>query len=106
MNYVLTRDGTIYSGVQMRWNAHCINTIKMGLLWAKITYPRLALLAPNRYEVDLSNEILNIDFGQGAAKILEVKIGSQKKVPADSANLGGIGSNQAESAVIFFDLQL
>ena len=34
----------------------------------------LGLLAPNRYEVDLSNEVLNIDFGQGAAKISKVKV--------------------------------
>ena len=32
-----------------------------------------------RYEIDLSNEILNIDFGQGAAKIPEVKVGDWKK---------------------------
>ena len=30
-------------------------------------------LAPRRYVMDLSNEVLNIDFGQGAAKTLEVK---------------------------------
>ena len=29
--------------------------------------------------MDLLNEVLNIDFGQGAAKILEVKIGVRKK---------------------------
>ena len=28
----------------------------------------------NRYQVDLSNEALNIDFDQGAAKIPEVKV--------------------------------
>ena len=33
----------------------------------------------NICSVDLSNEVLNIDFGQGAAKISEVKVGSQKK---------------------------
>ena len=33
----------------------------------------------NRYEMDLSNEVLNIDFGQGAAKISEVKVGRRKK---------------------------
>ena len=36
-------------------------------------------MSPNRYEVDLLNEVLNIDFGQGAAKISEVKVGGQKK---------------------------
>ena len=29
--------------------------------------------------MDLSNEVLNIDFGQGAAEISEVKVGGQKK---------------------------
>ena len=37
------------------------------------------LYSPNRYEIDLSVDILNIDFGQGAAKILEVKVGVWKK---------------------------
>ena len=36
-------------------------------------------LSPIRYEIDLSNEVLNIEFGQGAAKIPEVKVGVQKK---------------------------
>ena len=38
----------------------------------------LGLLALNN-EIDLSNEVLNIDFGQGAAKISEVKVGGKKK---------------------------
>ena len=29
--------------------------------------------------MDLSNEVLNIDFDQGAAKILEVKVGVREK---------------------------
>ena len=37
------------------------------------------LLAPNRYELDLSKEVLNILFIQGAAKISEVKVGGKKK---------------------------
>ena len=36
---------------------------------------RLELESPNRYEIDLSNEVLYLDFDQGAAKISEVKIG-------------------------------
>ena len=28
--------------------------------------------------MNLSNEVLNIDFGQGATKILEVKVGGKK----------------------------
>ena len=35
----------------------------------------LRLCPPNRYEMDLSNEVLNIDFDKGAAKISEVKVG-------------------------------
>ena len=31
------------------------------------------------YLMDLSNEVINIDFGQGAAKISEVKVGVWKK---------------------------
>ena len=42
-------------------------------------YHHIALLAPNRYESDLSNEVLKIDFGQGAAKIPKVKVGVWKK---------------------------
>ena len=35
----------------------------------------LGLWPPNRYEVVISNEVLKGDFGQGAAKISEVKAG-------------------------------
>ena len=44
-----------------------------------MSFKRLGLLSLNRCEIDLSNEVLNIDFGQGAAKISEVKFGGQKK---------------------------
>ena len=37
------------------------------------------LSPPNRYEVNLLNDVLNIDFGQGAAKIPVVKVGLRKK---------------------------
>ena len=40
----------------------------------------LGLLALNKYEIDLSNEVLNIDFGKGAAKISDFKVGGQKKI--------------------------
>ena len=40
----------------------------------------LELLSPYRYEIDLSNEVLNIDIGQGAAKISEVKVVGQKNI--------------------------
>ena len=39
----------------------------------------LGLLAPNRHESDLSNEVLYILVGQEAAKISEVKVGGRKK---------------------------
>ena len=39
------------------------------------SFRNLGLWSPNRYEIDLSNEVLNIDFDQGAAKISEVKVG-------------------------------
>ena len=39
----------------------------------------LDFLAPNIYEIDLLNEVLNIDFGQEAAIISEVKVGGRKK---------------------------
>ena len=39
------------------------------------------LLSPNKYESDLSNEVLCILLGQQAAKISEVKDGSRKKLP-------------------------
>ena len=44
-----------------------------------ITYVKLfhglELLAPQKYEIDLSYEVLNFNFGQGAAKVLKVKVG-------------------------------
>ena len=39
----------------------------------------LGLWSPNRYGIDLSNEVINIDFGQEAAKISVVKVGGRKK---------------------------
>ena len=43
------------------------------------SFKSLGLWSPNRYELDLLNEVLNIDFGLEAAKISEVKVGGQKK---------------------------
>ena len=40
----------------------------------------LGLLAPNRYESDLSNEVLYILVSQEAAKMFEVKVGGPKKI--------------------------
>ena len=53
--------------------------------------------------MDLSNVLLNIDFGQGATKISEAKVGG-KKISADSALFDTVRSGPAESADIFFDL--
>ena len=41
------------------------------------SYFELDLLAQNRYEIDLSNEVIKIHLG--AAKISEVKVGGPKK---------------------------
>ena len=43
------------------------------------SFNSLGLQSPRRYEIELSYEVLNIDFGQGAAKISDVKVGGQKK---------------------------
>ena len=43
------------------------------------SFKSLGLQSPNIYKKDLSNEVLNIDFGQEAAKISEVKVGGRKK---------------------------
>ena len=39
----------------------------------------LELLPPKTSEIDLSNEVLNFNFGQGAAKISKVKVGGRRK---------------------------
>ena len=44
------------------------------------SFKSFGLESPNRYEVDLLNEVQKMDFGQGAAKISEVKVGGQKKI--------------------------
>ena len=64
------------------------------------------LMAPNIYEVDLSNEVLNIHFGQGAAKISEVKVGGRKKICQVSRAQGVADSNLAESVIFFRPLLL
>ena len=40
----------------------------------------LGLQVPNRYELDLSNEVLKIQFGQGATKNIRGQVGGQKKL--------------------------
>ena len=44
-----------------------------------MSFHGLELLTPNKYEIDFLNEVQNVDFGQGAAKILKVKVGGRKK---------------------------
>ena len=52
------------------------------IIWSFIKTP------PNRYVINLSNEVLNLDFGQGTAKISEVKIGVLKKYLPTRPTLG------------------
>ena len=42
-----------------------------------MVYHSLGLQAPNRYESDLSNEVLYILVSQEVAKIFEVKVGGR-----------------------------
>ena len=67
------------AGTQNRWLLHKPNWI--WALWAKITFIKksFGLCSPNKYEIDLSNEVLNIDLGQGAAKTPEIKVGVRKR---------------------------
>ena len=55
--------------------------------------------------MDLLNEVLNIDFSQGAAKISEVKVGGQKNI-CRAAGFEPMRSRSAALADIFFFLQL
>ena len=51
-----------------------------GRIWNMVEHKNvLHLLGSPRFEINHSNEVLNIDFGQGAAKIPGVKVGGQKK---------------------------
>ena len=52
--------------------------------------------------MDLSNEILNINFGQGTAKILEVKVGGSKKISFDSALFELMRPGSAKLVDVFF----
>ena len=61
----------------------------------KIWGNSLGLLYPNKYVMDLSNMVLNIDSGQGAAKISGQSWRSQKE-SADLADPRHIGSNWAK----------
>ena len=66
-----------------------ISLIEIGVLSAKIIYVKsLGLQSPNRYEIDLLNEVLNINFGQEAANIPDVKVGVRKKYLPTRLTLG------------------
>ena len=70
----------------------------------------LGLCSTNRYEIDLSNEVLNIDFGQEAAKISEVKVGGQKKylpsgrVRTRARGVGRVGRYFFRPPTLTFDI--
>ena len=72
------------SGVRMSFYTYFISPIEKGLIWNKITHLKffkgLNFLYPNRYEIDLIYEILNIDFDQGTTEITEVKVGGKKDI--------------------------
>ena len=51
--------------------------------------------------MDLSNEVLNIDFGQGATKISEVKVGGKKNFSPTQLAPGVAVSNQASRQIFF-----
>ena len=67
-------------------------------------------LLPNRYEIDLLYEVLNIDFGQGAAKIRLAKDQRSKlefeKNICRLARFEPMRPGLAESADISLELQL
>ena len=60
--------------MQRLLHKHYINGVILSVDYIpKKSYHDLGLLAPNRYEVDLLNEVLNIHFNQGVAKISRLK---------------------------------
>ena len=82
---------------------------EIGLLWASITHIKSHSKALSfgflTYEMDLSNELLNIDFYWGAAKMSQVKVWVRKNI----CQLGqprAHGFEPGQSADIFLELQL
>ena len=72
----------IYSHDKRGTFPYYISLIEIGLLWAKIVYLKshsmaLAFALQTDIQIDLSYEVLNIDFDQGGAKISEVKVGDR-----------------------------
>ena len=75
------------------------------IIMARQLTPILGLSSPNRYEIDLSYEVLNIAFGQGAAKMsTRGQSWGSIKISADSAE--PMCPGPAASADIFCDPQL
>ena len=66
----------------------------------------LGLLVPNRYEIYLSKEVMNIHFGLGAVKILEVKVRSRKKICRFGPGRGRFSVEPSRLGNFFSDLQL
>ena len=66
--------------------------------------PHTWLSGSKRYELDLSNDVLNIPFGQRAAKVSKVKVEVKEIFKVSRASCAAI-SNLAE-LMILFDLQL
>ena len=63
------------------------------------------LWSPNKYEIDLSNEILNNDLDQGAAKISRSKLDVKRNI-CRLAQFDTMHPGLAESADLFFAHQL
>ena len=56
----------------------CIGTVEPRLFTPLVHMPYGSRIY-YRHVLDLLNEITNIDFGQGATKLSEVKVGGQKR---------------------------
>ena len=60
-------------------------------------------MSPNRYELPRSfKSITNINFGQGTAKITEVRVGDRKKICQFSLTQGVADVNPAKLVIFFF----
>ena len=68
------------------------------------SFKSLGLWSPNRYELDLLNEVLNIDFGQEGAKVSEVNVGGQNDHPGSNSCARGQLSWQIIFSTSNFDL--
>ena len=74
----------MYTGAKKYRNPYLINTIEMRSLWMKIEYIKSAARLLNKDWVnkrglDLSEKVLWVSVGQGAADLWAVKVGGKKK---------------------------